>query len=45
VSKRKVCVVITTRGNYAKMKSVIEAVQQADGLELQLILGGMVILE
>ena len=45
MSKRKVCVVITTRGNYAKMKSVIEAVQQADGLELQLILGGMVILE
>lgn len=45
MSKRKICVVITTRGNYAKMKSVIEAIQSAPDLELQLILGGMVILE
>lgn len=43
--KRKVCVVLTTRGNYAKMKSVITAIQTAPDLELQLILGGMVVLE
>ena len=43
--KRKVCVVITTRGNYAKMRSVISAIQASPDLELQIILGGMVILE
>lgn len=45
MNKRKVCVVITTRGNYAKMKSVIAAIQETPELELQLILGGMVVLE
>ena len=45
VSKRKICVVITTRGNYAKMISVITKIQAAPDLELQLILGGMVVLE
>ena len=39
------CVVLTTRGNYAKMKSVIEGIHAAPDLELQLILGGMVVLE
>ena len=45
LTKRKICVVITTRGNYAKMKSVIAAIRAAPDLELQLILGGMVVLE
>jgi UDP-hydrolysing UDP-N-acetyl-D-glucosamine 2-epimerase len=44
MSKRKVCVIITTRGNYAKMKSVIRHVQAAEDLELQLIVGGGAIL-
>jgi UDP-hydrolysing UDP-N-acetyl-D-glucosamine 2-epimerase len=43
--KRKICIVLTTRGNYAKMKSVIELVRRASDLELQIILGGMVVLE
>ncbi len=45
MTKRKVCVVLTTRGNYAKMKSVIEKIEADGGLELQLVLGGMVVLE
>lgn len=45
MTKRKVCVVLTTRGNYAKMKSVIEGIEADDTLELQLVLGGMVVLE
>lgn len=45
MKKRKVCVVLTTRGNYAKMKSVIREIQAAPDLELQLVLGGMVALE
>lgn len=43
--KKKICAVITTRGNYGKLKSVIEAVRAAPDLELQIILGGMVVLE
>lgn len=43
-NKRKVCIVITTRGNYAKMKSVIEAINENKNLELQLIVGGGAIL-
>jgi UDP-hydrolysing UDP-N-acetyl-D-glucosamine 2-epimerase len=45
MNKRKICVVLTTRGNYAKMKSVISLIQETPDLELQLILGGMVVLE
>lgn len=45
VSKRKICIVLTTRGNYAKMKSVIRSIQEDPRLELQLLLGGMVVLE
>ncbi len=45
MSKRKICVVLTTRGNYAKMKSVIRSIQSDPRLELQLVLGGMVVLE
>lgn len=45
MNKRKVCVVLTTRGNYAKMKAVIEGIEADDSLELQLVLGGMVVLE
>ena len=45
MKKRKVCIVLTTRGNYAKMKSVIHEIHNSDDLELQIVLGGMVVLE
>lgn len=45
MKRKKICIIITTRGNYAKLKSVIEGVESHPELELQLILGGMVILE
>ena len=45
MNKRKVCVVLTTRGNYAKLKSMLELISQDDELELQIVLGGMVVLE
>jgi len=44
LKKRKICLIITTRGNYAKMKSVIELIRADPALELQLILGGGAIL-
>jgi UDP-hydrolysing UDP-N-acetyl-D-glucosamine 2-epimerase len=45
VKKRKVCVIITTRGNYAKMKGVMREITNAPELELQLILAGGAILD
>ena len=45
LKKRKICIVLTTRGNYAKMKSVIKEIQNKPDLELQVIIGGMVVLE
>ena len=44
LNKRKVCIVITTRGNYAKMESVIKFINERNDLELQLVLGGGVLL-
>ena len=41
---KRVCIIITTRGNYAKMKSVIAAIQESDCLELQVIVGGGAVL-
>lgn len=40
---RKVCIVLTTRGNYAKMKSTMRAIQTSPDLELQLVVGGAVL--
>lgn len=45
MKRRKVCVVITTRGNYAKMKVVMKEIQKCPELELQLILAGGAILD
>ncbi|MBI9074125.1 MAG: UDP-N-acetylglucosamine 2-epimerase (hydrolyzing) [Desulfatibacillum sp.] len=40
----KLCLVITTRGNYAKVKSIIQAAQNDPDVELQIIVGGGAIL-
>ena len=45
LNKRKICLVITTRGNYAKMKSVIRLINDSTDLELQIIVGGGAILQ
>jgi UDP-hydrolysing UDP-N-acetyl-D-glucosamine 2-epimerase len=41
---RKICIIITTRGNYAKTKSVIRGIKAQTPLELQLIVGGGAVL-
>ncbi|EKD98681.1 MAG: hypothetical protein ACD_23C00315G0007, partial [uncultured bacterium] len=41
---RKVCIIITTRGNYAKMKSVIRVIKNTKGLACQVVVGGGAIL-
>jgi len=42
---RRVAVVVTSRASYARIRSVLSAIQQHPALELQLILGASVLLE
>jgi UDP-N-acetylglucosamine 2-epimerase len=41
---RKVCIVVNSRANYARIKSVMRAVQRHNSLELQLIVGASALL-
>lgn len=43
--KRKVCVVVASRANYARIKSVLAAVKSHRDLELQIIAGASTLLE
>ncbi len=45
MSKRRVCVVVTARPSYARVKSVLEAVDRHPELELQLVVGASALLE
>jgi UDP-hydrolysing UDP-N-acetyl-D-glucosamine 2-epimerase len=42
---RKVCVVITARPSYARIRSVLEAIQGEPGLELQLVVAASALLD
>ncbi len=42
--RRKICIVLTTRGNYAKMKSTMRAIEDDPKLELQTVVGGGILL-
>jgi UDP-hydrolysing UDP-N-acetyl-D-glucosamine 2-epimerase len=44
-SPLKVCVVVASRANYARIRSVLEAVRDHPGLELQLVAGASLVLE
>ncbi|MBT3729699.1 UDP-N-acetylglucosamine 2-epimerase (hydrolyzing) [bacterium] len=43
--KRKICVVITARPSYARVKTALQAIKDHPELELQLVLAGSVLLE
>ncbi len=43
--KRKICVVITARPSYSRVKSALKAIQAHNGLELQLVVAGAALLE
>lgn len=45
MGKRRICVVITARASYARVKSALIAIRQHPDLELQLVLAGSVLLE
>ncbi|HJU48576.1 MAG TPA: UDP-N-acetylglucosamine 2-epimerase [Gaiellaceae bacterium] len=44
-TSRKVCVVVTARPSYARIKSAIRAIENHPGLELQLVVGASALLE
>ena len=43
--RRKICVVITARASYARIKTVLEAISDHADLELQLVVAGSALLE
>jgi UDP-hydrolysing UDP-N-acetyl-D-glucosamine 2-epimerase len=43
--RRKICVVVASRANYARVKTVLEAVREHPDLELQLVAGASLVLE
>jgi len=44
-TKRKVCVVITARPSYSRIKTAMQAINEHPGLELQLVLAGSALLD
>lgn len=44
MGKRKICVVITARPSYSRVKSVLTAIKKNDKLELQLVVAGSALL-
>jgi UDP-hydrolysing UDP-N-acetyl-D-glucosamine 2-epimerase len=45
MTKRKVCVVVTARPSYSRIKTALSAIQKRDDLELQLVVGASALLE
>ncbi len=45
MTRRRVTIILTTRGNYAKMKSVMAAIEEQPGLELSVVAGGGAVLQ
>lgn len=45
MSKRKICVVITARPSYSRIKTALHAIQDHTNLELQLVLAGSALLD
>lgn len=43
--KRKICVVVTARPSYSRVKSALKAIQEHPGLELQLVIAGSALLD
>jgi len=44
-AKRKVCVVITARPSYSRIKTAMQAIKEHEGLELQIVLAGSALLD
>ena len=42
--KRKICIVVASRANYGRIKSVLKAIKDHDKLELQIVVGASALL-
>ena len=42
--KRKICIVVNSRANYARIKSVMRAIEEHEALDLKLIVGASALL-
>ncbi len=45
MNKRKICVVVTARPSYSRIKTALQAIKEHPNLELQLVLAGSALLE
>ena len=45
MSKRKICVVITARPSYSRIKNALEAINNHPDLELQLVIAASALLD
>ena len=43
-SKRKICIIVNSRANYGRIKSVLQAIDRHPNLELQLVVGASALL-
>ena len=43
--KRKICVLVTARPSYSRIKSALKAIQEHPDLELQLVVAGSALLD
>ena len=44
LNKKKICIVVNNRANYARIKSVLKSVQNHKGLDLKLVVGASALL-
>ena len=45
MNKRKICIVVTARPSYARVKTALQAIKDHPELELQLVLAGSALLD
>ena len=45
IARRKVCVVVTARASYSRIRSALAAIREHDRLELQLVVGASAVLK
>ena len=45
MSKRKICVVVTARPSYSRIRTALQAIRERDDLELQLVVAASALLD
>ena len=45
IKRKKICIPISTRGNYGKLKSTFNSILENKNLELQIVIGGGLLLD